>query len=370
MALNVVDEFLKLVSISSPSKQEGDLAVYLKKRLKELGADVYEDESASKTGSNTGNLLGIYPGNSKGAPTVLLSAHMDTTVSTEGMEPVIKNGVIYSDGKNILGADDKAGIAVIIAVLGRLNSDPHIAHGPLEIVLTVQEEVGLIGVKNLNFDLKSKFGYVLDGDGDVGTVVYRTPSHVILDFVVEGKAAHAGIAPEQGVNAIVAAAKAIAEIPSGRIDEETTSNFGIISGGKGRNVVPDKVELKAEIRSRSPEKLEAEVEKMVSKFKEAVSRFGAKAFCDKELAYEAFNIKEDDPVCIYAAKAAEQIGVKFNLEPTGGGLDANILNAKGIPCLALGLGNRNPHMNEELVSIEHMEKSVDYVLEILKQTTC
>lgn len=368
MAINVIDEFLKLVSINSPSKKEAELAGYLKNKLKELGAEVYEDSSASRTGSDTGNIIGYYPGNREGAPTVLLCAHMDTIVPTEGMEPIIKEGFIYSDGKTILGADDKAGIAVILAVLDRLNSDRTIPHGPVEIVFTVQEEVGLIGTKNLDYKLKADFGYVLDGDGSVGTIIYATPSHVILDLVVEGKAAHAGVSPELGVNAIVVASKAIADLPSGRIDEETTSNFGIINGGKGRNIVADRVEIKAEVRSRNREKLDSEVNKMINKFEQTTAEYGAKFSYKKELAYEAFNISKEDPVCKHAVKAAEKTGVKANLKPTGGGLDANIFNARGVPCVALGLGGDKPHTNEEYISIEEMEKCVDYLLEILKES--
>ncbi|MFA6807614.1 MAG: M20/M25/M40 family metallo-hydrolase [Eubacteriales bacterium] len=369
MLMDVTKEFLKLVSIDSPSKKEGKLAVYLKKRLKDLGAEVLEDNSAAKTGSDTGNIIGYYPGNVEGASAVMFGAHMDTVVSTKGMKPVIKDGIIYSDGKTVLGADDKSGIAVILASLDRLANDASIPHGPLEIVFTVQEEIGLIGAKNLNYALKADFGYVLDADGKVGTVVNQTPSHVIIDFVIKGKAAHAGVAPEQGINAIVVASEAIAGLKSGRIDEETTSNFGIINGGSGRNMVPERVELKAEVRSRNELKLDQEVSKMISKFEETVKKYGAKLEYKKELAYRAFKIEGDELVAICAKKAAEEIGVESIFIPTGGGLDANFFNSTGLPCLALGVGNEDPHMKEESQSIRELEKAVEYVLGIIKQSS-
>lgn len=365
MISNVLEEFIALAKINSPSKKEGELSNYLKKRLNELGADIFEDSSAEKTGSDTGNLIAVVPGNTE-KPTILLSAHMDTVVGTEGMVPQIRDGVVYSDGQTILGADDKAGIAVILSTLSALQEDSSIGHGPVEVLLTVQEEQGLFGVKNLDYPLKSQYGYVLDGDGPVGTIINASPSHNTLDIVVEGRAAHAGLAPETGINAIVVAAEAIASLPSGRLDEETTSNFGMISGGKGRNVVADRVEIIAEVRSRSKEKLNRETAKMIKCFEETATRHNAKLQVNKQLAYEAFTITPQQPVIISAAKAGEKMGIEVNLKATGGGLDANILNARGITCVALGFGSGDPHTNTEYQSIEEMEKAVRFIVEILQ----
>lgn len=363
MTINVVDEFLKLVSINSPSKFEGELADYLKNRLKELGAEVMEDDSGALTGSNTGNIYAKYPGNADG-PSILLAAHMDTIVSTEGMIPQIRNQIIYSDGKTILGADDKAGIAVILAVISRLGQQG-LPHGPIEILFTVQEEVGLIGIKNIRVNFQSRFGYVLDGDGPVGTIINASPSHILLDLIIEGKAAHAGLAPENGINAIIVASKALAELPSGRLDQETTSNIGIISGGKARNIVADRVEIQAEVRSRNKEKLEIETNKIIAKFKETAAQNKAGFTYTQELAYDAFTIPQNHPAIAHAISAGNGLGLKINVIPTGGGLDANILNAMGIDCVALGLGNGNPHTNEEFVSIDEMEKAVEYLIKIM-----
>jgi len=364
--MNIVEEFLKLVGINSPSGAERELASYLKERLKQLGAEVYEDGSAEKTGSNTGNLLARYPGK-VAKPTILLAAHMDTVAPTEGLRPEIRDGVIYSEGNSILGADDKAGIAVILGVLQNLRDNPDLQYGPVEILFTVQEEVGLKGVKNLAYPLQADYGYVLDGDGPAGTIVNASPSHITLDIVVEGKAAHAGLAPEMGINAIVVASEAIAGVRSGRLDEETTSNFGLISGGKARNVVADRVEIQAEVRSRNQDKLKKETEVILAKFEEVTAKYQAKLSVNKELAYEAFTIDPAHPVISNAFKAGQRLGIEVKVQATGGGLDANILNSRGIPCVALGLGADKPHTNEEYVNIAEMQKSVEFITCILTE---
>lgn len=366
MTVDVVEEFLKLVAIDSPSKREGALAAYLKQRLRELGARVYEDDSASLTGSDTGNVIAFYPGNKIDEPVIMLAAHMDSIASTEGLKPQIRDGVIYSDGEHVLAADDKAGIAVILAVLSQLRIDKDITHSPIEVVLTVQEEVGLVGVKNLSHKLKSKYGYVLDGDGPVGTIINSAPSHNILDLVVEGKSAHAGLEPEKGVNAIVVAAHAISSVPSGRLDDETTSNFGIINGGVRTNVVPPRVEIKAEVRSRSKEKLEKETDIIIERFDETAHRYGAKLSYNKKLAYESFHIAPKHPVIKKALDAGRILGLDVTLKGTGGGLDANIFNSRGVACVALGIGYEKPHSNDESIRIDELQKSVKYVLAIVK----
>ena len=247
MKIDVVQEFIALASLNSPSRHEAPVAAYLVERLGALGGAATVDDSAVRSGSDTGNVIARLPGTAAG-PTVLLCAHMDTVGPTEGMVPVIRDGVIYSNGETVLGADDKAGIAIILAVLADLKAGRE-PHGDIEVLFTVQEEVGLFGAKYLEEPLQADFGYILDGDGEVGSVIHRAPSKVDLDFVLEGKAAHAGIAPETGINAICAAAAAIARFRSGRIDANTTSNVGTITGGKARNIVPDRAEVAVEVRS-------------------------------------------------------------------------------------------------------------------------
>jgi tripeptide aminopeptidase len=273
MKIDVVDEFIALASLNSHSRREGPVAGYLAGRLRELGLDAVVDDSSLRTGSDTGNLMVRVPGNSPG-PAVLLCAHMDTVGSTEGMVPVLRDGVIYSNGETVLGADDKAGIAIILSVLADLKGGG-VPHPDLEVVFTVQEEVGLFGAKHLKAELKAAFGYILDGDGPVGHIINQAPSKVDLDLVLTGKAAHAGVCPEAGINAIVVAATAIARLRTGRIDHRTTSNVGLISGGRIRNMVADRAEVSMEVRSTDAVRLEAEVQAVLSAFEEEAASAGA-----------------------------------------------------------------------------------------------
>ena len=365
MKIHVTDEFIALASLNSPSRREGRVADYLVARLNELGLHAVADGSAPQTGSDTGNLIVRVPGNADG-PTILLCAHMDTVGPTEGMVPVVREGVVYSDGKSVLGADDKAGIAIIFTVLADLK-DGGIPHGPVVAAFTVQEEVGLFGAHFLPEDLRADFGYVLDGDGPVGNIVHRAPSKVNLDFVIEGRAAHAGISPEKGVNAIVAAAAAIARLRSGRLDRETTSNVGLINGGKARNIVPDRAEVAVEVRSIDRGSLENEIRDMVGAFEEAAATAGAVVKVRREVSFEAFAIAETHPVVANAFRAARSLGIEARLWTTGAGMDANIFNLRGVPCVGLGIGIEDSHSPKEHIAVNQMEMGVRFIEALLAE---
>ncbi len=365
MKIDVVEEFIVLASLNSPSRKEAQVAAYLIKRFKELGVTATVDGSAELTGSDTGNLIVRVPGNAAG-PTLLLCAHMDTVGPTEGMTPVFRDGVIYSNGETVLGADDKAGIAIILTVLAELQNEKT-PHGGIEIVMTVQEEVGLFGAKHLQADLHADFGYVLDSSEEVGSIINEAPSKVDLDFVLEGKAAHAGVCPEKGINAVVAAASAVARLRTGRIDAQTTSNVGVISGGKARNIVPDRAEVAIEVRSTDKEKLEREVQSVVAAFEEAASASGARLTIRRDAPFETFLISETHPVVANAFRAARSIGIEPALRATGGGMDANIFNSRGLPCVGLGLGIADPHSPQEHISVAQLEAGVMFLKALLTQ---
>jgi tripeptide aminopeptidase len=368
MKINVVDEFIALAALNSPSRREGLVAEYLVGRLRELGVDAAVDDSASRSGSDTGNVIARLPGNAAG-PTVLLCAHMDTVGPTEGMVPVVRDGVVYSNNETVLGADDKAGIAIILGVLAGLK-DGALPHGPIVVVFTVQEEVGLFGAKNLPADLKADFGYVLDGDGPVGNIVHRAPSKVDLDFTIEGRAAHAGICPEAGVNAIVAAAAAIARFRSGRLDRETTLNVGLIRGGKARNIVPDRAEVVVEVRSTDEVRLEKEVRTVLNAFEEAAAAAGAGVTVRREVPFEAFTIAETHPVVVNAFRAAHSLGIESRLWTSGGGMDANVFNLRGLPCVGLGIGIEDAHSPKEHIAVAQMERGVRFIEALLAEAVC
>lgn len=366
MKIRIVEEFIALASLNSPSRREAPVAAYLVARLRELGLEPRVDDSAPMTGSDTGNIVVRVPGNAA-APVILLGAHMDTVGPTEGMTPILRDGIIYSNGETVLGADDKAGIAIILAALAELQADDT-PHGNIEVVFSVQEEVGLFGVKHLNADLQAAYGYILDSSEDVGSIINQAPSKVDLDFVMEGKAAHAGVCPEKGVNAVVAVCSAVASLHSGRIDAQTTLNVGVISGGKARNIVPDRAEVAIEVRSTDKEKLAREVRAVLAAFEKAAADSGARLTVRQEAPFEAFTIPESHPVVANAFRAARSIGIEPRLKPTGGGMDANIFNSRGLPCVGLGLGVGDPHSPQEHIPVAQLEAGVAFLKALLTET--
>ena len=273
------ETFIHLVRLASPSKQEGLVASYVKEYLNELGIEWVEDKAADALGATCGNIIGWLDG--EGEIPLMLNAHLDT-VQKPAEEVVVReeNGILKSDGTTILGADDKSGVAIILEVL-RVIKENNLPHPPLQPVFTICEEIGLLGAKHLDYSLlKAKWGLVLDG-GNPAEIIHRAPTANRLQFVVIGKAAHAGVHPEEGINAIWLAAKAISSLQLGRIDEETTCNLGLIEGGTATNIVPDKVVIKGEVRSHKQEKLKAQTEKIINAFKETIEAHLKKEICLK-----------------------------------------------------------------------------------------
>ena len=363
---NVVDLFTELVRIDSESKNERAIADRLKKKLKNLGLEVREDNAGNKVESDTGNIIAKLEGTSSDLPTLLLSAHMDTVKPGQGIEPTIKEDIIYSQGETILGADDKAGITTILTVLENLIESER-EYGDIEVVFTICEEAGLLGAKYLDIELlKADFGIIYDAGGEIGTVVTEAPAQDKIHVVIKGKSAHAGIEPDKGVNAIKVASIALSNMDLGRIDEETTANIGVIKGGKATNIVPDRVELEGEARSRDEAKLDAQTKHMVEILKKSAKQFNAEVEVETERLFAAFKLDENLPILKSAIKAAERIGVEPNLIATGGGSDANILNGKGIPTINLGIGMTDVHTTDEHIKIADLMKSIDYTLAIIE----
>jgi tripeptide aminopeptidase len=359
--------FMTIASMDSYIGREGKLADYLEEKLRGLDAEVSRDDSAAKTGSDTGNIIARFPGTIPSAPTILLCSHMDTIGPTGDMVPVVRDGIIYSNGETVLGADDKAGIAVIVSTIEHMQ-EQGIAHGPLEVVFTVQEEPGLRGATHLSADLKADFGYILDGDGVVGTIINCAPAKIDLDFTMLGQAAHAGICPEDGVNAVVAASSAVSRIHSGRIDSETTSNFGMFKGGTLRNIVADRAEVAVEVRSADDAKLEGESDKVIEAFESSAREFGAELEFTKNYAFKSFDVPLDHPAVVRARAAAESLGIEPVMWASGGGLDANVFNGRGLTCVALGLGIEEPHSSSEYIPVAQLEEGVRFLTAVLSRS--
>ncbi|WP_378955842.1 M20/M25/M40 family metallo-hydrolase [Pelosinus sp. sgz500959] len=359
-------EFFELVKIRCSTKAERQVADVLKGRLTALGMEVFEDNTGEKIGGNCGNLIAYIEGTIQGAPTLMLSAHMDCVEPCGGIEPVLKDGIITSVGDTILGADDKAGIAAILEAL-RVIVEKKIPHGPLQIVFTVAEEGGLNGAKNMEPSLlKADFGYALDSSGAPGEIINMAPGQNNIIAIVHGKKAHAGIAPEEGINAIVVAGAALAELKYGRIDFETTANIGIISGGVATNIVPDKVEIKCEARSRNMEKLETQTHHMKETFERVVASHGGRAEVIVRQSYGPYVLTEDAPVVTLAVDASKNIGLIPVVKATGGGSDANFFNNYGVPTAVLGVGMNKVHTADEYIKEIDLYNSAELVISLIK----
>ncbi|SFR02499.1 M20/M25/M40 family metallo-hydrolase [Desulfoscipio geothermicus] len=364
----LVAEFIELVQVDSESGREGRMAELLKQKLQDLGFEVCIDDAAPKAGSETGNIIARLRGNAE-APSLLFCAHMDTVAPGCGIRPIVENGVIRSAGDTILGSDDKAGIAAIIEAV-RAVRENDISHGDLELVFTVCEEVGLAGAKALDFSrLTARMGFILDSDGPPGSIINRGPSHDRITAEVLGRAAHAGINPEDGVNAIQVAARAIAGMQLGRIDEETTANIGVVSGGAATNIVPDKVTLKGETRSLREEKRSKQTRAICEALEKAARDSGAKVRINVESEYPAMHVPEDAAVVQLARKAALDIGLMPQVKSTGGGSDTHIFNGNGIAAVNLGIAMKKVHTTDEYIAVDDLTRNAEYVLAIIRAAT-
>ena len=264
----LASSFMDLVSVDSVSRFEGDFAALLKKRLVALGAETAFDGAAHPAASTSGNLIARIDGGCKVSP-LLFNAHMDTVEPGRGISATLNDGLFTSMGNTILGADDKSAIAILLEAVAVLK-EQNLPHGPLELVFTICEEIGLLGVKHLAFEkLKSPYGYALDAT-DTDGLITHAPSASHFEIIVHGREAHAGSSPEKGINAIVLASKAIAGLPIGRIDWETTCNIGRIEGGLATNIVAPTATVTGEIRSHSDEKLKSLTEQFAAAFQSAV----------------------------------------------------------------------------------------------------
>ncbi len=372
------EEFRALAAIASPSFYEGNIAAYLHKRLEALGAEVEIDSSAAATGSESGNIIARISAYKHSGEPLLLSAHMDTVSPAVGVTPVLKGGIFTSAGDTVLGADDKSGIAQILEVVQVLR-EHEIPHPALEITFTVCEEVGLLGVKHLDFSkLKARQGLVLDTSG-VGTVTRCAPCANKLKFSIKGRAAHAGLAPEHGISAIRIAARAIEHMQLGRIDTNTTANIGIIHGGQATNIVPDKVEIFGEVRSFSQIGLQQQTEHMCASLYAAAQHyahsatgnsdddaFTPKVECEIIADYPLMQVAKDTPLLQYLTQAAQRLGQKLEVGRSGGGSDANIFNANGIVTLNLATGMNKVHSTAEYIKVADLESVARLVLECVR----
>ncbi len=366
--------FTELAEIDSVSKEEAEVAKFLKPMLVEMGAAVFMDDAGDKIGGNCGNLVAKFPGNVNIEP-ILLCGHMDTVEPGRGVRVIFDNGTFRSDGTTILGSDDKSAIAIILEVMDII-LEKNLPHPPIEVVFTVCEEIGLLGAKN--FDLSmigAKTGYILDST-ELEGIVTRAPAANRFTIKVHGKDAHAGAFPENGINAILVASRAISGLELGRIDAETTCNIGLIQGGQATNIVPDLVTVHGEARSHDEKKLKRVTNSIIEGFHHAVDHFKKtsqddlpRVEVDLEQDFPATFIPDDHQVVRLARKAAENLGRKLESKTIGGGADANIFFGKGLVTGVLGTGMTDVHTVRESVKLDDMEKMAELVLEIIRVHT-
>lgn len=361
--------FIELVEIDSPSGFEAQLRDYLRNIWQQRGLSIEEDEAGQKLGGNSGNILIRVPGNRPG-PTLLFCAHMDTVEPGRGIKARIDDdGYIRSAGDTILGSDDKVAIAALVEAFDCLQEN-RLPYPDLELLFTVFEEQGLLGSKEFDFSkLEATLAYVLDDGHSPGSIVVRSPCQNGIEYIVKGQAAHAGMNPEKGVNAIQAAAAALAKMPCGRIDEETTCNFGFIQGGTARNIVAEYCNVSGEARSLSEEKLASLTDKLTSIFIEEVERYGASAEVKVKFLYPAVTLNLNQEVCSLAQKAASRIGLPCREVSTGGGSDASIINSHGIPCANLSVGMQEVHTCKEQIAIDDISQVARLILAIIQEAS-
>lgn len=367
----LAETFAKLARISSVSKKEAEICSELKKSFQELGGDIFVDGAAEKINGETGNLIVKFKGTAARDP-LLLGGHMDT-VECSGPVTVKFDGETFtSDGTTILGADDKSAIAIILEVM-RTIREKNLVHCPIEILLTVSEELGLMGSKNLNDELiTAKIGYALDSRDPDG-IITGAPAADRMTYEIIGKDAHAGSEPEKGVNAIWIASKAISSLDIGRIDHESTCNIGVIRGGVETNIIPDRVVVRAEARSHDEKKLDKITDRMTAAFENAVqtypqteAEFSPKLKKTVVRDFSALKIPEDHMTVTLAREASRRLGGAIRTKQSGGGSDANILFQKGIVAPVLGTGMTDVHSVRESVKLSDMAKTAELILEIIK----
>ena len=361
----VAELFLELVRVPSPSGEERVVADQVIEYLQALALPVDEDDVGTRIDSTIGNLLCRIEPSGEGTP-LFFCAHLDTVPPEGPIEPVVEDGVVRNGGGTILGADNKAAVAAMLEATRRIVAENR-PHGGIELLFTPKEEVGLRGAEAFDQErLHARLGYVYDHAGPIGEVILGAPYQVKLDASFRGRAAHSGMYPEEGRSAIAAAARAIADLRLGRLDEETTANVGEIHGGTARNIVPERCSFAAEARCHDERKLGELIQEML----ETITFAAQVSDCDVETAVDpsarGYRFKRDDEAVRLAAAALERTGFQPTYGLSGGGADANIFNERGLQCLNLANGMTDIHTPDERIAVTDLDRMVDVTLALVE----
>jgi tripeptide aminopeptidase len=357
------DTFAALCRIESPSGRERACADRVTQELRELGLTVEEDDAGGVVGSDAGNLLARIPG--RRPQSILLCAHLDTVPPLAPIDPVVVDGGWENARDGILGADNKSAVAVLLELARRFARGEPPPVG-IELLFTVAEETGLRGAKAFDASrLSSEFGYVFDHASPIGGIVVAAPTYDKIVAVLHGRAAHAGVRPEDGRSAIAAAANAIARMRLGRLDDETTANVGTIAGGSNTNVVPERCRIEAEVRGLDEARVDQVTTEMVDHLHDAANE----AECDLDVTvvrlFRGYRSKPNAPQVLAATRALETCGYEPHLVATGGGSDANAFQAAGLPCANLADGTQRNHEPGERISIDALEGMLEVAIALL-----
>ena len=345
---------IDLIKIDSPSGEEDAIDAELSSRLGALGCQVQHD--------SYNNLIAKLPG--EGEP-VLLSSHMDTVDPGRGINPMLEDDTLRSDGSTILGGDCKAGLTIVLEALACIQEsgqDSRAPHRPVEVVFTRHEEGGLVGVHHLDFSLvTAKMGVVFDGEGPVNRVTVAAPSQNVVTANIKGRAAHAGVEPEKGISAILIAAEILNKLPLGRIDQETTANIGRMDAGLKRNIIPESAFLDGEIRSRDNAKLDDVSNEFRRIFDQTAAQHQeARIYLDIQNTYQAYQVDDRHPTVAMISRALRSLGEDVELKASGGGSDSNVLFEHGIVALPVGIGVQSFHTTWETAKISEVLRAAEF----------
>ncbi len=350
----LVGSFCDLVRIDSPSDEEEEVALHLTDRLSRLGFSVARDAH--------GNVIASEDGENP----LLLSAHMDTVEPGRGIQPIIKGDRITSDGTTILGGDCKAGVAAILEGLESVGEDAT-SRRPVQVVFTRGEEIGLVGASNLDYSMiRASEAVVFDGNGPVNTITGASPTYMRFDITVKGRAAHAGVEPEKGLSAIRIATEIINELPNGRLDDETTFNVGLISGGSVRNAVPADATFGGEWRSRNTETLDSIKMQLLTTLDRARERYKeATIEEDLEVMFQMYNLDPEEQIVRLVTRVMRDMDLVPNIRPSGGGTDGNVMRLHGIESVVVGMSTNEMHTVDEYVVIPDLVNTARFCQEVI-----
>jgi tripeptide aminopeptidase len=361
---DVLDLFVELAALATPPGEERAAADVVLRYLRDLGLTPDEDGCGPSIGSTMGNVYAAVEPTAEGTP-LFFCAHLDTVPPSGPLEPVVEDGIVRNAGGTILGADNKSAAAAMLEGVRRVLAEGR-PHAGIELLFTPKEEVGLIGA--FAFDasrLRADVGYVYDQAAPIGEIILGAPWSQAMEVRFHGRASHSGMYPEEGRSAILAAARAIADLRLGRVDDDTTANVGVIEGGAAGNIVPEWCTFVAEARCQNEDKLRDVVQEMVDAFAFAATSTDCEVETELRKSYSGYRFKQSEDVVRLAAAALTATGHEVSYALSGGAADANVFNERGKRCLNIANGMTDIHTSNEHIAVADLDAMVDVTLALL-----